>query len=703
MSTPIDNYLTQIKTAVYGEEVRTAIHNSIQECYAGIADASQMAADLENSVENVRLNQKIHTNPFVIGTTRESGVCLVNRSSASISDGKLVLTRNSSSSIVSYGCYFPVTANAGDKLYIHMSGLDHSTSTNFKTWRVYFSYQSETLGSTVREFTSDTYDGVITMPGIVTEISLLLDSTTLPSDGNSFKVSRVQIVNLTEMFGSGYEPNLYSFMKYYSLDDVDYLEPQWDNDLRLTRTISDWMNKLEILDHRFEDTDTSFANDLLKSTTKEFVLVLHNNSQFGDGGACLFRVMNHWENGCQRNDGTFVFPAPSQADIPDANVPMEVITDLIKSYTRVEDSLKYGNNFTLFNSKYDNSSIAQDAWPEMPTEIDCSAFVEAILNGISYENSKYVRGYTSGIDNIHPITISKENTYFTESNTIKKKPTWLLAEYFGECKRLFYTPTKLTDLQTVLKPGDILFFAYRDGHVDDPTSVRDQVYFSTGHVAIVLKVHSQGYITIAQGGGALSHITNIENSPFVCKTATIHVSNPEEITTYIPIFARPRYVDDIEPLDRETMTINNKKWTLLRPLFCPNTYIPSTGVDANNNSKGHVLYSDRWCATEKFYSVDPGSLVRYFGTSSSARKYISDGAINVVDTTHDVFLYEYDRYFTLLGTKTLALNGISSQEFNLSSTTRYLRFQVGYSNNAETRYPFPIHSTDGIVIIINND
>lgn len=29
----IDNYLQEIKTAVYGEEVRDAIHDAIEQCY----------------------------------------------------------------------------------------------------------------------------------------------------------------------------------------------------------------------------------------------------------------------------------------------------------------------------------------------------------------------------------------------------------------------------------------------------------------------------------------------------------------------------------------------------------------------------------------------------------------------------------------------------------------------------------------------
>lgn len=53
----IDNYLQEIKTAVYGEEVRDAIHDAIQQCYT---DVSEGGAAFDSIAES--FNQSLHYN-----------------------------------------------------------------------------------------------------------------------------------------------------------------------------------------------------------------------------------------------------------------------------------------------------------------------------------------------------------------------------------------------------------------------------------------------------------------------------------------------------------------------------------------------------------------------------------------------------------------------------------------------------------------
>ena len=49
MSSTIQNHLNNIKKAVYGADVRQAIHDSIQECYSDVSIAKTKA---DNAVEN---------------------------------------------------------------------------------------------------------------------------------------------------------------------------------------------------------------------------------------------------------------------------------------------------------------------------------------------------------------------------------------------------------------------------------------------------------------------------------------------------------------------------------------------------------------------------------------------------------------------------------------------------------------------------
>ncbi len=53
----IDNYLQAIQTAVYGEEVRGAIHDAIQQCYT---DVSEGGAAFDSIAEP--FNQSLHYN-----------------------------------------------------------------------------------------------------------------------------------------------------------------------------------------------------------------------------------------------------------------------------------------------------------------------------------------------------------------------------------------------------------------------------------------------------------------------------------------------------------------------------------------------------------------------------------------------------------------------------------------------------------------
>jgi hypothetical protein len=119
-------------------------------------------------------------------------------------------------------------------------------------------------------------------------------------------------------------------------------------------------------------------------TTADNVVVLHNDSPYGDNGVCFFQKTTFSDGTSQRANGTYMTPIPQQTNVRSGNAPMDSIIRCAETYLGNEN-LVYGNTNTLFSNTVTN-------------EIDCSSFVQAMIEGITYENSRYVRGSNS--DNI---------------------------------------------------------------------------------------------------------------------------------------------------------------------------------------------------------------------------------------------------------------------------------------------------------------
>lgn len=416
-----------------------------------------------------------------------------------------------------------------------------------------------------------------------------------------------------------------------------------------------------------ELVDTVETMDGIWATTRPYVRVMHDTSFYGDGGPCLFSAWatdgtgSTWgtivdgqfkSDGYPRADGTILFPVASQSDPPESHPPMRAMVNIIKSYVG-NTALKYGNDHTLF----DETILYPHPESGEQNEIDCSAFVDAVLSGISYEGSRYKRN--TGLDNIRTVTICKDRLQNTSGG---KLTTWRLAQYFGEQKRLFKTPTTITGISTTLRPGDILFFSWHNGS-------RDKVYYSIGHVAIVLNVfaaNDAAYVVIAQGGGAPAAVciddndASSRNEQTVCNTATIKLT-PENIATWAPVFARPRYEEELPDVESLSEAIVSGTYTF-RPLFVPNSYINGN----SSQSLGTVLHSSRSFATRRFYDAVPGATINYTGaeTGTNSRSY-------------NAFIAEYDANMAPLKVSVL-YDGMNTKSVTLTASTRFVRFYMNY-------------------------
>ena len=114
----------------------------------------------------------------------------------------------------------------------------------------------------------------------------------------------------------------------------------------------------------------------MKKTTEDKVVVLKDDGHYGSGYEVTYRKSPYplYIGAYKRENGDFMIPEPS-AEIPPSNSPMYAIGNVVASYV-VRSDLVYGQE-GAFSPK------------EVEKEIDCSTFACLVMQGITYENSRY--------------------------------------------------------------------------------------------------------------------------------------------------------------------------------------------------------------------------------------------------------------------------------------------------------------------------
>ena len=244
----------------------------------------------------------------------------------------------------------------------------------------------------------------------------------------------------------------------------------------------------------------------LTGSNADVVLVQNNNSAFGDGGACFFETTEENQYTITRSNGTYLRPIISQGNLFQQNVNVRDLLKTMSGYIG-NQALLYGNYNTLFNETCTN-------------EIDCSSFVVAVLNGISYNNSRYVLG-TEALNKVG---------FGTGGRVPNKKILSMeIASWFAQHKQLYDIGANGKDLVSKLQAGDILF----SGSGNYPENI-----YGISHVAIVLATAypRNTQIVIAQAGGLSGEVTQLNNT--VCKISIIDCAN---MFSKLKAFARPNY------------------------------------------------------------------------------------------------------------------------------------------------------------------
>lgn len=372
------------------------------------------------------------------------------------------------------------------------------------------------------------------------------------------------------------------------------------------------------------------AIDEMSNVTADKALVLHNNSSYGDGGPCYFEVMdNVTENGYARKDGKKMCPMLDQGPLLTSDPPVEKMMGLMASYLE-NDALVYGNTHTLFDEETTN-------------EIDCSSFVSAILNGISYYGSEYTTGTNRRICKIASYAPVKTNIF----GHLK---TRRMAQYFAEHKWLHSMPTT-HQMRNVLQFGDILF-------TGSGASEAENRYLKIDHVFFVLGTLNNDYVIVAQCGECPPLITKKNNTNTVGKISMIQLST-ENIDTYFKAFARIPYINE------HYLTFTGNR---IKPILIPDTYI-----DGDKNGE---LSSSKVCATSYGYiSVLPNSVITFTG------KTVHNG------NNLTAIVAEYDDKFQYLSKTNFTTNTKT-----LGASTRYIR--LCYSHPSGSDIPMLLDDCD---------
>lgn len=413
-------------------------------------------------------------------------------------------------------------------------------------------------------------------------------------------------------------------------------------------------------------SDTEIVENIaeLAATTANKVLVLHDDSDWGTGNSCWFEKSNTWTNyAYARSDGSKVYPMPDQAQLPESHAPREQLMNVL--YTWVgNENIHHGAGAASYNNDLFSATCQKDS--DNLFDMDCSAFVNAILLGITYANSRYVLG--TNADNVELQYMSNhigpsQSTYMPKGGLHTSE----MAMWFAQQGRLFTLPQDVSKVEDMLQFGDILFVSHG---ADSPNS-----FYAINHVAFVLGVSGRRVITAESiNWNASPHETN---SPMT----RMHVLSVGDDGTIGPdkrlrVFARPDYqkilqTPAITPYQQGTYQYN--------AFFLPMAGIrrfSDSGESSSLVSYGALYTDERSMATVDYLPVIPNSTLNYVGKAYNSREKMYNA----------VRCYEYDANFGLIQATAMAYRNASNiftrMALTLGSTTKYVRFMVYYSSDS---------------------
>lgn len=383
---------------------------------------------------------------------------------------------------------------------------------------------------------------------------------------------------------------------------------------------------------RFADPDCDVVQHSadLAFTNAEYVLVTHNDSEFGDGGPCMYQHLpGKTVSGYTRQKNERMYPLANQAHPSHATPNKLSLMHTIDSY--LSENLPYGNSKTLYSSNCDG-------------EIDCSSFISAVLQGVTYANSRYVRGRNA--KNIIAETPADFLPRYSDAIGWERLLTWEMAQYFAERKQLFELPKDPVKAAASLQFGDILF---------NGSPSYAEKYYDISHVVFVLGTLPEHKAVIVCQAGSLSVPDNTFNlhdeqyNTSATNTAVFELTE-EMLSKNIHVFARPHYPDS----GNQELVIANEYSLFWLPYLSIDEETGRTTLDTSDSNGDYACR--HFYVTPEFYPASPGSTL-YFEFPDSYG--------------FTVTVFEYGR-----AKEFLRAASVSDKEITLGNSTAYVRIQV---------------------------
>lgn len=151
--------------------------------------------------------------------------------------------------------------------------------------------------------------------------------------------------------------------------------------------------------------------------------------------------------------------------IQNSNGIIGKMIEVAQTFHEQLNNFVYGNSYTAF----DNETKLVDG----KYQVDCSSFAHLLINGITFQNSRY-----NGNDNI------SSDLFFTRMDPYKFRYANQMARFAHEKGYAFYPDANFSNL----RPGDVLFFSWNDNASvgDTPEEARSANFMRIDHVAVFL-------------------------------------------------------------------------------------------------------------------------------------------------------------------------------------------------------------------------
>lgn len=297
--------------------------------------------------------------------------------------------------------------------------------------------------------------------------------------------------------------------------------------------------------------------------------------------------------------------------------------------------------------------------------MDCSDFVCAVLLGITYPNSRYVRGVSAkNIMTQHlgeMYTLSKPLSGYTNKSQ-GGLLSHQLAQYFAERGQLYQLPTDWKAAMELMEFGDIFFYHASSG---DDLGV---TYHKINHCAIVLgtaQTYKSGDIPVGNVIVAESS-SGYENfgEGTACHIRPIPL-NDILVNGKCSVIARPTYSKAMNVEDVLYLVQSGKM--KIRDGLIPGMDILGTANETRypGLKVGDLFLNVNWAATPHYIPVEPGSSVTFSGNATTSR-----GTPYCRCVEYDAELNQVYRGFILS-------DGTARTE-TMRANTKFVRFSFGW-------------------------